>query len=116
MADCAGPSRRAAVDLGSRLAGRRARLDAGCAANGWVKAIDKAAEKGDHKPSKDLLIHTDVIRPIGETSTHFSMMVKVGHDGDPAGPMPTEAKIAEAEALRARALEAARPKPDTEPN
>ena len=38
------------------------------AARAWTRAVDVAAEKGDHKPAKDLLIHTDVIKPIGETT------------------------------------------------
>src|SRR5687767_1847957 len=36
------------------------------AATKWVRAIDNAAEKGDHRPAKDLLLHTDVIQPIAD--------------------------------------------------
>jgi hypothetical protein len=35
----------------------------GQAATAWVGAVDVAAEKGDHKPARDLLIATNVIEP-----------------------------------------------------
>jgi hypothetical protein len=34
------------------------------AANAWGDAIDVAAQKGDHRPAKDLLLHTKVIEPV----------------------------------------------------
>jgi len=44
------------------------RLKAGIlpAADAWVKAIDNAAGKGDHKPAKDLLMHTGTIEPLDD--------------------------------------------------
>lgn len=48
---------------------KRARIKA---ANAWVdKAIDAAAEKGDHKPARDLLIVTKVIQPLPTTGGVF---------------------------------------------
>jgi hypothetical protein len=38
------------------------------AAKAWGASLDVAARKGDHKPAKDLLLHTDVIQPLGEES------------------------------------------------
>jgi hypothetical protein len=34
------------------------------AATEWVSAIGIAAQKGDHRPAKDLLLHTGVIQPV----------------------------------------------------
>ena len=34
------------------------------AANAWVDSLDVAAQKGDHRPAKELLLHTNVIAPL----------------------------------------------------
>jgi hypothetical protein len=34
------------------------------AADAWCDAVAVAAEKGDHKPARDLLLHTNVIEPV----------------------------------------------------
>ena len=53
------------------------------AANAWVdKAIDAAAEKGDHKPARDLLIATKVIAPAPSTGNFFIAINALG-----PGPM-----------------------------
>ena len=36
------------------------------AADAWVRAIDEAADKGDHKPAKELLLHTRTIEPLDD--------------------------------------------------
>jgi len=36
------------------------------AADAWVRAINEAADKGDHKPAKDLLMHTGTIERLDE--------------------------------------------------
>jgi hypothetical protein len=77
---------------------RKLKNNVGRAADGWIKAIDKAAAKGDHKPAKDLLLHTDVIRPAGEASTH-NVTVIVGMPGRQGLMPPTQAQIIEAERL-----------------
>lgn len=56
---------------------KRARVKA---ATAWVdKAIDAAAEKGDHKPSRDLLIATKVIEPAPATGNLF-IAIQVGNE------------------------------------
>jgi hypothetical protein len=52
-------------DLGQRA---KARLAGGVekAAAAWVRSVEVAADKGDHKAAKDLLLHTGVIEPIGD--------------------------------------------------
>ncbi len=101
------------------------------AARAWTRAVDVAAEKGDHKPAKDLLIHTDVIKPIGET-TGLRLIVKIGGDppGSPGYAVPSQAQIIAIQAERQKAiagdtdglaraplvLEAVPPKPDTPPD
>lgn len=49
-------------------AGAVERLKAGIlpAADAWVKAVGVAADKGDHKPAKDLLMHTGTIEPLDD--------------------------------------------------
>lgn len=44
------------------------RLKAGIvpAADAWVRSVEVAADKGDHKPAKDLLMHTGVIEPLDD--------------------------------------------------
>ena len=89
------------------------------AANAWIKALDRAAQKGDHKPAKDLLMHAGVIDPRGETSRQ-QFVVVVGMPGHPAMEPPSQEAIdavkAEQEALRARqtgAIDVVARKPDT---
>ena len=48
------------------------------AADGWINAIDTAAAKGDHKPAKDLLLHTGVIDPLGEHGAQGGSLCLVG--------------------------------------
>jgi len=47
------------------------------AADAWVSAIDKAADKGDHKPAKDLLMHTGTIEPLDSDGHARGSMVLV---------------------------------------
>jgi hypothetical protein len=52
----------------------------GQAATAWVGAVDVAAEKGDHKPARDLLIATNVIEPPQDGP---KVIVQIGvRDGD----------------------------------
>ena len=39
------------------------------------RAIDTAANKGDHKPAKDLLMHTGVIQPLGEAGAQGAVVL-----------------------------------------
>ena len=45
------------------------------AAKAWPRAIDTAAEKGNHKPAKDLLMHTGVIEPLGEAGAQGAVVL-----------------------------------------
>jgi len=45
------------------------------AAKAWPRAVDKAADRGDHKPAKDLLMHTGVIEPLGEHGAQGPLML-----------------------------------------
>lgn len=59
------------IDAGDEAKGilKRARVRA---AKAWVEtAIDAAAERGDHKPAKDLLVATKVIEPAPATSAFY---------------------------------------------
>ncbi len=64
------------------------------AANQWFKAADKAAEKGDHKPAKDLLLHTGLLRPIGEGNTGNRVIVQIGlGPGSPGMVAPSQEEV-----------------------
>ena len=110
---------------------RYLRNNADKAAKAWVRALDRAAQKGDHKPAKDLLMHAGVIDPPGETSRP-QFVVVVGMPGHPAMEPPSQevidAEEARVLALRAPSQQAAShtgrtidvvasvPKPDTPPD
>jgi hypothetical protein len=48
------------------------------AADCWVSAVGIAGAKGDHRPAKDLLLHTDTIRPVAEGNTGPQIVVQIG--------------------------------------
>ena len=82
---------------------RQLKNHAGTAVNAWVKALDRAAQKGNHKPSKDLLLHMGIIEPLGgETAAGARVAIVIG-----TVPAPTdeelEAAQAREEARRTRA-------------
>lgn len=60
------------------------------AARAWRKAIDTAADKGDHRPARDILLHNGVIQPLNGP-TNIGVQVVVGTAQQPAGPDPFEA-------------------------
>ena len=89
------------------------------AAKAWVRALDRAAQKGDHKPAKDLLMHAGVIDPPGDPSRQ-QFVVVVGMPGHPAMEPPSQevidAVIAKQKVLKARqagAIDVVARKPDT---
>lgn len=59
----------------------------GLAAREWRRAIPVAAERGDHKPARDLLLHTGVIEPVGDARDRFMANVQV-MIGMPGAPLP----------------------------
>lgn len=44
----------------------------------WERSMDVAADRGDHKPSKDWLMHAGVIDPIESTETGPKVVVQIG--------------------------------------
>lgn len=58
------------------------------AARAWGTAIQQAADKGDHRPAKDLLLHTGVIQPLQDSRMAIGVQVIVGSTEHPAGPDP----------------------------
>jgi len=66
------------------------------AARAWGVAIDAAADKGDHRPAKDLLLHTGAIEPVGDEGGATRVAIFVGSperplDGQP--PMIIDAPV-----------------------
>ncbi|MDP2320629.1 MAG: helix-turn-helix domain-containing protein [Acidobacteriota bacterium] len=57
------------------------------AARAWRKAIDTAADKGDHRPARDILLHNGVIQPLNGPA-NIGIQVIVGTPGNPAGLDP----------------------------
>jgi len=57
------------------------------AARAWRKAIDMAADKGDHRPARDILLHNGVIQSLNGPA-NIGIQVIVGTPGNPAGPDP----------------------------
>jgi len=47
------------------------------ATNAWCDSIDAAAQKGDHRPARDLLLHTKVIEPV-QNGTDSGFTVRIG--------------------------------------
>jgi transposase-like protein len=60
------------------------------AARDWRRASSTAADKGDHRPAKDLLLHTGVIQPL-DSPVNVGVRVIGGSADQPAGPDPFEA-------------------------
>jgi hypothetical protein len=56
---------------------QRLKSAVGPAADAWVRAIDHAADKGDHKPAKDLLMHTGTIEPLDDEGRARGPMVLI---------------------------------------
>jgi hypothetical protein len=52
------------------------------AVDAWGVAIDEAAKKGDHKPAKDVLLHTDMIQPLRDSANPGLMITIGGTDVD----------------------------------
>ena len=67
---------------------RHLRVTGEKAARAWGIAIAAAADKGDHRPAKDLLLHTGVIQPMNGPQTAIGVRVIVGSASQPAGPDP----------------------------
>jgi len=56
---------RAALDAELRMAAiQRLKAHVLPATDAWGRAIETAADKGDHKPARDLLLHTGTIEPV----------------------------------------------------
>lgn len=58
------------------------------AVEAWEMSLEPAAKKGDHRPAKDLLLHTEVIEEKDGSSAQVAVQVVIGMPGQPAGPDP----------------------------
>ena len=52
------------------------------AVNGWVRAVPIAAGKGDHRPSRDLLLYTRAIEPL-QANAGSNITILFGSTGTP---------------------------------
>jgi len=48
------------------------------AANAWEAVVGTAAEKGDHRPTKDLLLHTRTIDPVADLARGGGVTIVLG--------------------------------------
>lgn len=48
------------------------------AARAWAASLERAAQKGDHRPAKDLLLHSGVIEPVSHEGNGPSVIVNIG--------------------------------------
>lgn len=53
-------------------------------AGNWVAAAEKGAERGDHRPSKDLLLHTGVIEPLTDQAPRVAVQINLNGGPEPA--------------------------------
>ncbi len=60
------------------------------AVDAWQTALHAAARRGDHRPAKDLLLHSGVIEPLADTSgqrgTNIAIVI-----GEPGAPIRVSA-------------------------
>ncbi len=47
-------------------------------AEDWIRASEKAADKGDHRPAKDLLLHARAIEPVHDGSQGTNIAIIIG--------------------------------------
>jgi hypothetical protein len=47
------------------------------AANAWAAAVGTAAGKGDHRPARDLLVHTRTIQPVADLARGSEVKILV---------------------------------------
>ena len=67
----------------------------------WLRAMPTAADKGDHRPAKDLLLHTKLIDPlVDHPAPPPAVMICIGMPGRPAVVPPTQDQIDAARAAR----------------
>jgi hypothetical protein len=52
-------------------------------AEDWIKASEKAAEKGDHRPAKDLLQTIKAVEPIGDSGARAGVTIVIGTPEQP---------------------------------
>jgi hypothetical protein len=48
------------------------------AANAWAAAVGTAAGKGDHRPARDLLVHTRTIQPVADLARGSAVTIVMG--------------------------------------
>jgi hypothetical protein len=57
-------------------------------AEDWAQASREAAKRGDHRPAKDALLHTQVIDPLQDTGAGMGVTIIIGNGASQAGPAP----------------------------
>ena len=57
------------------------------AAQAWIMAMQKAAQKGWHQGARDLLLHTGTIEPVSQQGTGPSVVVNIGIKAGEARPI-----------------------------
>lgn len=65
----------------------------------WLDAAKKAAEKGDHRPAKDALLHAKAIEPVEDTGRQgLSVAIVIGTPEQPIRLQPPQ--VVEAEIVK----------------
>jgi hypothetical protein len=57
------------------------------AANAWAAAVGTAAGKGDHRPARDLLVHTRTIQPVADLARGSAVTIVMGDVVIPGLPL-----------------------------
>lgn len=86
------------------------------AGKAWLRAVEEAAKKGNHKPAKDLLLHTNIIEPLNAEPSGPQFQINIGMPGHPACPIPTQAEIEEASRRQAGPVIDMAPLPSAKPS
>lgn len=70
-------------------------------AEDWVKASAKAAEKGDHRPAKDALLHARAIEPVEDSGRQgLSVAIVIGTPEQPIRLQPPIIDVSPSESGR----------------
>jgi hypothetical protein len=63
----------------------------------WMKASEKAAEKGDHRPAKDALLHAKAIEPVNDNQGGTRIAIVIGTPDQPIRVSPPQVIQGESE-------------------
>ena len=62
-------------------------------ADNWIRASEKAAEKGDHRPAKDALLHIRAIEPVNDGSQGTNIAIVIGTPDQPIRLQPPQVVV-----------------------